>query len=462
MKKFRSLFVVVISFIMISALLIGCAQQAAPAAEAPAEEAPAAEAPAAEAPAAEAPAEEAPAAEAPAADACDTAKAELYGMLPKVSLVGLRDNSILESRAAIDKAWPKTAKEDGTLTIGWSEIAMANPWFVAVKDSAIKEAAAKGYTLNFLVAEGDAVNQSEHIDTFITQGVDAIVIDPVDTTAVILDIQRAVEAGIPVITVGAAPSGEAPVLTTISDNAYMVGYGAGMYAGSTFAADEPINIGAIPGKLGNTTAESRTGGMVGGMVAARQKALNTFVCDEDAILTGYNLWEAAKQNGSATNEDLNISIVAIGEGGWSQEGGLAAAEPMLTAHGSDINIMIADNEFMCFGILNAVEAAGLTDQIKVGAPSDGFNQALQMIADGELLVSGSWNGDQQGAHAIDFLEAIFFDGADPSDLPLGSFFPPLTFTKDNAAQYINPDPEANFFAVPPFVFPASISELKGQ
>lgn len=395
-------------------------------------------------------------------DACAAAKVELYSMLPKIALVGVRDDSALTSRADINKAWPKTPKVDGTLTIGWSEIAMANPWFVAVKDSAIKEAAAKGYTLNFLVAEGDPVKQSQHIDTFITQGVDAIVIDPVDTTAVILDIQRAVDAGIPVITVGAAPSDEAPILTTISDNAYQVGYGAGEYAGSTFAKDEPINIGAIPGKLGNTTAESRTGGMVGGVIAARQKALGKFVCKEDAILVGYNLWEEAKKNGSATNVDLNVSIVAMGEGGWSQEGGLAAAEPMLTAHGQELNLMIADNEFMSFGILNAVEAAGLTDKIKVGAPSDGFNDALKMIADGKLLVSGSWNGDQQGAHAIDFLEAIFFKGNDPSNLPLGSFFPPLTFTKDNAAQYINPDPNANFFAVPEFVFPKSIDELKAQ
>jgi ribose transport system substrate-binding protein len=306
------------------------------------------------------------------------------------------------------------------------------------------------------------VKQSQHIDTFISQGVDVIVIDPVDTTAVILDIQRAVDAGIPVVVVGAAPSGEAPILTTISDNAYQVGYGAGEYAGSTFAKDEPINIGAIPGKLGNTTAESRTGGMVGGVIAARQKALGRFVCKEDAILVGYNLWEEAKKNGSATNAELNVSIVAMGEGGWSQEGGLAAAEPMLTAHGSKLNLMIADNEFMCFGILKAVEAAGLTAKIKVGAPSDGFNDALKMIAEGKLLVSGSWNGDQQGAHAIEFLEAIFFKGKDPSNLPLGSFFPPLTFTKDNAAQYINPDPKANFFAVPEFVFPKSIDELKAK
>lgn len=453
----QKLFKIFAMLLIVSVVITACGGSTTPA---PAEPAAATEAVVATEPAVAATAE---ATEVAASEAsCAAAKEELYSMLPKIALVGVRDDSALTSRADINKAWPKTPKTDGTLTIGWSEIAMANPWFVAVKDSAIKEAAAKGYTLNFLVAEGDPLKQSQHIDTFITQGVDAIVIDPVDTTAVILDIQRAVDAGIPVITIGAAPSGEAPILTTISDNAYQVGYGAGEYAGGTFAKDEPINIGAIPGKLGNTTAESRTGGMVGGIVAARQKALGKFICKEDAILVGYNLWEEAKKNGSATNADLNVSIVAMGEGGWSQEGGLAAAEPMLTAHGQELNLMIADNEFMCFGILNAVEAAGLTDKIKVGAPSDGFNQALKMIADGKLLVSGSWNGDQQGAHAIDFLEAIFFKGNDPSNLPLGSFFPPLTFTKENAAQYINPDPNANFFAVPEFVFPKSIDELKAQ
>jgi ribose transport system substrate-binding protein len=441
---------------MVVIMAVGCTPQAPVTSETPATE----ESASVKTGDSETPAETTEAA--PAEDLEAAAKEELYSILPKVSLVGVRDDAALESRADINKAWPKEPAKSDTLVIGWSEVSMANPWFVAVKDSAIATAEAKGYTLNFLIADGDAAKQSQHIDTFITQGVDVIVIDPVDTTAVILDIQRAVDAGIPVVCIGATPSDECPILTTISDNAYQVGYGAGEYAGSTFAKDEPINIGAIPGALGNTTAESRTGGMVGGIIAARQKALDKFICKEDAILTGFELWEDAKKNGSAKNEELNVAILNISEGGWSQEGGLAAAEPMLAAVGSDLNLMIADNEFMCFGILNAVEAAGLTDQIKVGAPSDGFNDALRMIDEGKLLVSGSWNGDQQGAHAIEFLEAIFFEGKDPSNLPLGSFFPPLTFTKENAASYINSDPNANFFAVPEFVFPASIDELKAS
>ncbi len=389
------------------------------------------------------------------------AKEELYSLLPKIALVGVRDDSSLESRADIDKAWPKKLATPNTLVIGWSEVAMANPWFVAVKDSAIATAEAKGYTINFLVAEGDAVSQSQHIDTFITQGVDVIVIDPVDTTAVILDIKRAVDAGIPVVCVGAAPSGEAPILTTISDNAYQVGYGAGEYAGGTFDKDEPISIGAIPGALGNTTAESRTHGMVGGVIAARQKAQGKFICKEDAILKGFKLWEDAKKNGSAKNEELNVAILNIFEGGWSQEGGLAAAEPMLAAVGSKLNLMIADNEFMCFGILKAVEAAGLTDQIKVGAPSDGFNDALRMIDDGTLLVSGSRNGDQQGAHAIEFRKRFSLKEKIPATYRL-AHFSAVNVYKGKCSSVYKPDPNANFFAVPEFVFPASIDELKAN
>lgn len=395
-----------------------------------------------------------------AAPAADNAAKELYGLLPKVSLVGLVDPSTLQDRKDVKKAWPKTPKKAGTLTIGWTEIGQANPWFVAVKKSAEATAKKYGYNLSFLLADGDVQKQSQQFDTFISQGVDVIVVDPTDVSGVVTDIQRAVDAGIPVLAIGSAPDPSAPILTTISDNAYMVGFGSGKYVGTTFGKDDQINMAVIPGQIGNTTAESRINGMIGGIVASRQKALGVYKSDEDAILKGYNLFEDVKKNGKGSIDDLKIAILGYGEGKWSEEGGLAAAEPLITANGKDLNLMVADNEFQCFGILKAIDAAGLKGKIKVAAPSDGFNDALKMIKSGDLLASGSWNGDQQGAHAIEFLKAIFFDGKDPSDLPIGSFFPPLTFTKDNADQYINTDPNANFFKVPDFVFPKSIPEIK--
>lgn len=395
-----------------------------------------------------------------AQDAAAATASELYGLLPKISLTGIIDPASLPDRADVNKAWPKQLKDSKTVTIGWTDISLANPWFVAVKDSAEKEAAALGFNLTYLLADSDVQKQSQQIESFIARGVDIIVVDPCDVQGVVLDIQHAVDAGIPVLCIGSAPDSSAPILTTISDNAYMVGYNAGLYAGTTFGKDEEINMACIPGMLGNTTAESRVSGTVGGIVASRQKALGVFISDQDAQLKTYRFWEEAKKSGKASLPDLKINILAIGEGKWSEEGGLAAAEPILTANGSKLNFMTADNEFMCFGILKAIDAAGLKGKIKVGAPSDGFNEALKMIQSGDLLMSGSWNGDQQGKHAIDFIHAIFMEGKDPSDLPIGSFFPPLTFTKDNVAQYINSDPNSKFFKVPDFVFPLSIPEIK--
>jgi ribose transport system substrate-binding protein len=453
MKKLKKSISFCICFFVIAMLLVGCAAQQAPAQTTPAAPSPSASK---EAPASSPAAEASSQAPAPAAD---NSAEELYKLLPKVSLTGITDPNMAE-RKDINKAWPKTPKDPKKLSIGWTDISLANPWFVEVKNSAEITAKKYGYDLSYLLADGDLQKQSQQIEGFITKGVDIIVVDPCDIKGVVNDIKRAVDAGIPVFCIGSAPDASAPVLTTICDNAYLVGFGAGKYAGTTFKADEEINMAVVPGQLGNTTAESRINGMIGGIIASRQKALNVYKSDENAILTGYNFFEEAKKNGKASLADLKINILAIGEGKWSEEGGLAAAEPIITANGSKLNFMCGDNEFQCFGILKAIENAGLKGKIKVGAPSDGFNDALKMIKSGDLLVSGSWNGYQQGEHAIEFIKAIFFDGKDPSNLPLGSFFSPLTFTKDNVDQYINPDPNGKFFKSPPFEFPKSIPEIK--
>lgn len=375
-------------------------------------------------------------------------------------------NPKMDDRASIDKAWPKTAAKQGTVSVGWAEMSQANPWFVAVKNSAERTCQDYGYDLNFQIADNDVETQSSQIDDFISLGVDIIVIDPCDVSACGNDIKRAVSAGIPVVCIGSAPSKttNAPILTTLSDNAYEVGFAAGTYAGGTFDKATEINLACVPGQLGNTSAEARVCGIVGGIIKARMQQFDCYTTDEAAKYASYLLWEDLKSQGNASMPGIGFNILAYGEGQWSEEGGLAAAEPILTANGEKLNLMVADNEFQCFGILRAIENAGLTSgengQIKVGACADGTNQALKKIADGDMLMSGSWNGDQQGSWTIDFIKAIFEDGKDPNDLPFESFFTPKTFTKENAADWINPDSTATFFATPDFEFPQSIPEKK--
>lgn len=376
-----------------------------------------------------------------------------------IELSGITDPN-MEDRADIDKAWPKTPSDPSRIKVGWAEMSQANPWFVAVKDSAEATCEQYGFDLNFQIAENDVETQSSQIDDFISLGMDIIVIDPCDVSATANDINRCVEAGIPVLCIGSAPSKStnAPILTTMSDNAYEVGFAAGTYAGGTFDKDTEINLACIPGQLGNTSAEARICGIVGGIIKARMQEYDVYTTDEAAKYASYLLWENLKTDGSASMPGIGFNILAYGEGQWSEEGGLEAAEPIITANGDKLNLMVADNEFQCFGIMRAIENAGLTGQIQVGACADGTNEALQLIADGDMLMSGSWNGDQQGSWAVDFINAIFNEGEDPNDLPFESFFEPKTFTKENAADWINPDPDATFFVTPEFEFPESIPE----
>lgn len=372
-----------------------------------------------------------------------------------INLSGITDPNQAD-RSDIAKGWPH--EPGNPIKIGWTEMSQANPWFVAVKNSAESTAAEYGYDINFQIAENDVATQSGQVDNFIQLGVDVIVIDPCDVSACAKDIERAVEAGIPVICIGSAPSKatNAPILTTLSDNAYEVGFAAGKYAGTQFAGTD-INMACVPGQLGNTSAEARVCGIVGGIIASKMEEAGVYTTDDAAKYASDLLWQDLKSAGKADFSEIGLNILAYGEGQWSEEGGLAAAEPILTANGDKLNLMVADNEFQCFGILRAIENVGLTDQIQVGTCADGTNVALQRIADGELLMSGSWNGDQQGSWTIHFIHAIFEEGKDPNNLPFESFFEPKTFTAENAAEWINDDPDATFFAVPEFEFPASIA-----
>jgi ribose transport system substrate-binding protein len=189
----------------------------------------------------------------------------LYQMLPDTCLSGVMNPDTLEDRSNINKALPFEPKDKNNVVIGWTEITQSDPWFVSVYDSAKARAAEYGYTLYFDVADGDLQKQSAHIDSYIARDVDIIVVDPTDVVGIAEDIQRAVDAGIPVIGFGSEIYG-APVVTTITANTFEDGYATGKYTATQYGADEQINMGVIIGTMGNSTAESRVNGMLSGII----------------------------------------------------------------------------------------------------------------------------------------------------------------------------------------------------
>ena len=118
-----------------------------------------------------------------------------------------------------------------TVTIGFSGPAADHGWLAAINSSALAEAE-KYDDIELRAAEGtnDASLQISQVETFINEGVDAIVLLPTDGAALTNVAIKAMEAGIPVINVDREFSSPAAARTTILGDNYGMGVSAGNYA----------------------------------------------------------------------------------------------------------------------------------------------------------------------------------------------------------------------------------------
>ena len=118
-----------------------------------------------------------------------------------------------------------------TVVIGFSGPAADHGWLAAINSSA-QAAAAEFSDIDLRVAEGtnDASLQISHIETFINDGVDAIVLLPTDGAALTEIATQAMRAGIPVVNVDREFSSEFAARTTILGDNYGMGVSAGTFA----------------------------------------------------------------------------------------------------------------------------------------------------------------------------------------------------------------------------------------
>ncbi|NED97770.1 substrate-binding domain-containing protein [Phytoactinopolyspora alkaliphila] len=118
-----------------------------------------------------------------------------------------------------------------TVTIGFSGPEADHGWLAAINSSALAEAD-KYDDVELRAAEGtnDASLQIQQVETFINEGVDAIVLLPTDGAALTDIATRAMDAGIPVVNVDREFSSPFAARTTILGDNYGMGVSAGTYA----------------------------------------------------------------------------------------------------------------------------------------------------------------------------------------------------------------------------------------
>ncbi len=231
---------------------------------------------------------------------------------------------------------------------------------------ATKETDTVKYDVQFVDSKNDMNEQSAQVDNFITQGMDVIILNLVQTSSADVLIDKIVEANIPLVLINREPLGETDEsYPGIVNNAKVCYVGAdarqsGTYQGEIIRdlpangdinGDGTLKYIMIMGDPENPDAQYRTEYSI--------KALT------DA---GINVEELNKQTGN-----------------WDQTKGQEIAATALTQFGAEIDVIFCNNDGMALGAAQAIAAAGRKvgeDIYLVGV--DALDECVQMIGAGTM------------------------------------------------------------------------------
>ncbi|MDY6826596.1 MAG: sugar ABC transporter substrate-binding protein [Bacillota bacterium] len=372
----------------------------------------------------------------------EAALEELLQMEDNMSLSGIQPLK-LENRDHIEKALPTEPKED--LVIGWSAASLGSTFFVNMIESAEETAEKYGYTLLYENANFNVQTQSTHVETFVTKGVDVIVLNAVHINSSLQDIKRAVEAGIPVIITGPTQTPEDfPVVTTVLSGSYEPGFQVGEYIAENFFKDgEVLEVGMSLAQVGMAAdSESRPNGFIGGFLHKGQEmAGNPYPTKYDAMLEGYYDWIEFRDGGKLDLSDKGLNLVGYGNGGSPDpQGGQKASSDLLTAH-PNMDILFVETDPMFPGVEAEVKSHNMVpgEDIIIACAADGTKQAMDAIKEGRLFVTGYNSPILNGVSIINLIHDIFSGNFDANNLPANSFTPAAIITADNVDEFYDPD-----------------------
>ncbi|MDQ7728659.1 D-ribose ABC transporter substrate-binding protein [Halomonas sp. SpR8] len=260
-------------------------------------------------------------------------------MLPKskkVLFTALASVSMLFSGAI-------AAQEKGLISIIVND--MSNPYWQTEGTIAERTAKELGYEANVSSHVGDTNTESNQVDTAITNGAKAIILDPANVDGSIGAVRRAVEADIPVFIINAEinQQGLAKV-QLVSNNAQGAALGAQEWATQLGGEGSYIELEGPPS---DNNAATRSNGY-------------------ETVLSQY--------------PDLNL--VASDIANWSRTEGRNKMQSMLRSH-PDIKGVISGNDEMALGAIVALKQEGRLDDVLVGG-FDGSPDAVDAVRSGEL------------------------------------------------------------------------------
>ncbi|PRY48683.1 monosaccharide ABC transporter substrate-binding protein (CUT2 family) [Geodermatophilus tzadiensis] len=232
-----------------------------------------------------------------------------------------------------------------TVTIGFSAPAADHGWMAGITEAARAEA--EGYEdVELVVAEGtnDVSTQISQVETFINDGVDAIVLLPFDGAAMTPVALQAMEAGIPVINVDREFDSPFAARTTILGDNYGMGVSAGTYICEQLGDTPDAVVAEIAGIDSLPLTQDRSQGFADALAECGLNVDNRVAADftvEGGEEAASNLLQAAPQIDAIWNhdDDQGVGVLAAIESAGRDEffmvGGAGSANAMRSIQEGD-------------------------------------------------------------------------------------------------------------------------------
>jgi len=253
------------------------------------------------------------------------------------------------------------------LKIGVSMSQFDDTWLTYLREFMDKKAKSMpdGVSLQFEDARSDVVKQLSQVENFISQKVDAIVVNPVDTAATQKITAAAVKAGIPLVYVNRRPDDlNLPKgVVTVASNDLEAGQMQMQYLADKMGGKGNIVI--LLGDLANNSTQNRTQGV-------------------KEVLANYP----------------DIKITQEQTGTWLRQKGMDLTNDWIT-QGKKFDAVVANNDEMAIGASMALKQAGVEQGSVLIAGIDGAPDGLHAVKNGTLTMSVFQDAKGQADGSID-------------------------------------------------------------
>ncbi|WP_432666924.1 sugar ABC transporter substrate-binding protein [Wukongibacter baidiensis] len=282
---------------------------------------------------------------------------------------------------------------DSKVKIGVS-IANFDDTFLTYMMDGMKEFAEKNgdIDIEFVDAKEDMAKQMDQVENFVVQQKDAIIVNPVDTSATDPLTRTATEAGIKLVYVNRNPA-------ELPEGTYFVG-SESIVSGRlqmeflAEALEGKGKIAVLMGKLDNEAAINRTEGV-------------------EEIVSKYP----------------DIEIVDKQTGLWQRNEGMTKTEDWLNKFGDELKAIAANNDDMALGAIQALKDAGREDVLVGGI--DATPDALAAMEAGDLAVTVFQDAVGQGRGGVE----VAYKAAKGESVEKETMIPYRLVTPENIAQY---------------------------